>query len=371
MSKKYTIIEINGQRYDASTGTLLSGELKRPKQNIDGILAPIDAPEFLMAAEKLAPEKEPLVNLVTKPTMSDVVRDGVNIVPKRNTQNSRTLMRHVVKKPGPTLKRQLKVQGAPSKVAKKTPSHAITVKSSASKMNPTRAARAQKAIRSEAVSRFKPASIDDNASVVVQLAVPEFLHHRAPAISAASTQKALQPPTTNDILAHALHIANSHDHPLHPKKRRVSKHATLIISAFVFAMVVTGAYANNNASTVKMYVASAKAGFSASLPGYQPPGYRLSEVSSTAGVVGVNYLSNSDDRSFSLIQKQSNWDSETLRYEFVSKKSEKFQTVETAGRIIYVYGDNQATWVSGGIWYQLQTNGSLSTRQVIDLAKSL
>jgi hypothetical protein len=177
--------------------------------------------------------------------------------------------------------------------------------------------------------------------------------------------------TTSDILEQALHIASSHNQPQPHKPRRFSKHATLIVSAFVFAFVVTGAFASQNMDNVKMSLASSKAGFSGSLPNYQPSGYRMHGVNAAAGVIGVEYLSNSDDRAYNLTQKQSSWDSTTLENEFVAGQADDYDTVDAGGLIIFTYGNGQATWVDGGVWYQLQSNGALSNRQLADLARSL
>jgi hypothetical protein len=72
-----------------------------------------------------------------------------------------------------------------------------------------------------------------------------------------------------------------------------------------------------------------------------------------------------------LTEKTSAWNSATLRDNFVASNAKTYQTVETGGRTIYLYGQNQASWVNGGIWYQVQSNGALSNHQLVELATSL
>jgi hypothetical protein len=370
VSKKNTVLEINGQRYDAISGVLLAvGPVPHtPERNIDGILKPIDAPQFLAAAEKLAPEQHTTKQIVTKPTMSDVVRAGVNHAPARRTKTSQTLMRHAVKKPGDSFKRYTKVQAANTKLSKQSPKHLVQIKVAAKATHPARLERAKQSARSAAVTRFtKPALVGISAAPTT-LAIPEFLQPPTAAVRPPGLVK--KSVTTADILEQALHIANSHNQPAHHKPRRFNKHATLIVSAFVFAFVVTGALASQNMDSIKVSLASTKAGFSASMPNYQPSGYHMQAVKADAGVVAVQYLSNSDARSYSVTQKQTSWDSETLRQEFVEKQADDFDTLDAGGLTVYVYGNGQATWVDNGVWYQVQTDGSLSNRQLIDLARS-
>lgn len=125
-------------------------------------------------------------------------------------------------------------------------------------------------------------------------------------------------------------------------------------------------------SGLKLHMASAKAGFAASLPGNKPAGYHLGQLNSSAGVVAMNYKSNSDeDRKFSITQKTSSWDSNTLRDLYVQPADKDYSIVETNGLTVFIYGDNSATWVNNGVWYVVHGNGSLSDNQLLDIAKSL
>jgi len=56
---------------------------------------------------------------------------------------------------------------------------------------------------------------------------------------------------------------------------------------------------------------------------------------------------------------------------FITPSYPQHQTVQASGLTIYLYNDHSATWVNGGIWYVVQSDGSLNDRQLIDLATSL
>jgi hypothetical protein len=107
------------------------------------------------------------------------------------------------------------------------------------------------------------------------------------------------------------------------------------------------------------------------MPGYKPDGFKLDQMDYSTGVAAIHFASNSDERSFALTEKQSDLDSAGLRDSFVTSEQQPYQTIETAGRTVYLYGEHNATWVSGGVWYQLRGAGALSDHQLVEIAKSL
>lgn len=88
------------------------------------------------------------------------------------------------------------------------------------------------------------------------------------------------------------------------------------------------------------------------------------------GAVTLSYQSNSDDRNFQIVQKSSDWNSQSLLENFVSDK-EPYQTFQDKGRTIYIYGKSSATWVSGGVWYQIEGESDLSSDQLLRIVSSL
>jgi hypothetical protein len=119
-----------------------------------------------------------------------------------------------------------------------------------------------------------------------------------------------------------------------------------------------------------MRVAAARSGVHISLPGYKPSGFAVGKFTYSPGTVAFDFSSH-DNRAYNVTAKTSNWNSETLLDNFVATNNKDYQTLQAGGRTIYIYGNNNASWVNNGIWYQLTANGSLSTNQVLDLAQSI
>jgi hypothetical protein len=135
-------------------------------------------------------------------------------------------------------------------------------------------------------------------------------------------------------------------------------------------LLIAGFVALQNQAKLTIRYASSKAGIHATLPATSPLGYSPGKVSYSAGTVGVRYTNGSSGQGFTLSQTASNWNSQALRDSFVAVKDKRFQTLEAAGRTVYTYGDNNATWVNGGIWYNVTSDGSLTTDELLDLAKN-
>src|SRR5207253_1604272 len=78
-----------------------------------------------------------------------------------------------------------------------------------------------------------------------------------------------------DMFEHALKHARSHEQP--PLKKRHIRHSRVLnIAAGVAAFVVLGGFiAYLNMTNIQLRVASAEAGFHASMPSYKPTGYTL------------------------------------------------------------------------------------------------
>jgi hypothetical protein len=335
VGKNNNIIEINGKRYNAKTGEPLSHP----------------------AASSVTahPAKKPL---------SDVVRPAPKHASKHRTAPSRTLMRHAVKKPSAQPKTAFKAQGHTDTLIK-PPMGEVIVNSSAKRVDPNRLQKAKRVPKSRLIQHFT----DVTPAVTL---VPTSLPARPPLSAPPAAAASPKPRTTADLLEHALKHASSHTE----KAPRVHKagHARRkagIGAGAALAVVMLFVISSQSLSSLKLQMASAKAGFNAELPDYQPAGYSMEKLTYSEGVVATKFGSNSDERAYTLTQKKADWDSRALRDLFVTPADKNYQTVQAGGRTIFLYGDHNATWVNGGIWYQLQTNGSLSNKQLVDLASSL
>lgn len=187
----------------------------------------------------------------------------------------------------------------------------------------------------------------------------------------------------HDPVRSGLQAATSHTqhHVEHRKVRLHHKiahkfgvhHRVVSGGAAVFLVLIIGSYvAYQNVPNFAMKVAAARAGVNASIPGYKPSGFAMAgPVKYEPGKVTLAFQSGQDERNFNVTQQTSNWNSETLRTAFVEPLDQPFQTYLDNGRTIFIYGSSNATWVDGGVWYQIEGNANLNSDQLIRIASSL
>jgi len=355
------IIELNGKRYDALTGRLLGNEAT-------DVAAPAAAAQSAPALPKRQPS-----------THHQSSRKHAN----RSLQPSKTLMRRAVAKPvkktTPAIKRQAPL---PAKAAH----GAISPKLSVNSVDPGRVRRAQRTTKSTHIDRFGAPSpkITPQIRPITPVAVPAHLqadvrpapqHHRAAAPKQHTATKPAATPakhkeTADDIFDRAIANARSHETKAPKRKRRVSK--LLNLSAGLAAFVVIGGFiAYVNRATIQLELASARAGFQANLPAYAPDGFNRQAVSADGKAVKISFVSPSSADNFTLTQRASDWDSQTLFDEISAETDASYQTLQSGGRTIYVYDGSKAAWVNGGILYQIEGNAQLDSSQLGQLASSL
>lgn len=282
-------------------------------------------------------------------------------------QPSNTLMRHVVAKPGHSLKRHHSAHGHVDGLVAK-PVGTVAPKLSVSSIHPDRLQRAHSTVKSNLVRKFNQNPIATNPTQprVVMPVMPVMPHNKT------GQHQSIE---STDIFERALQRATSHQQPAalpedHPHKQRFSKRLSLTATALTLLLLV-GLLGYQNRAALTVRLASSKAGFNATLPSYKPSGFTIGKLNYSPGTVAIHYRSNSDQRAFAITEQPSAWNSSTLRDNFVVNNDNEFQTVDVAGRTVYIYGKNNAAWVNGGIWYKVQSEGSLSAQQLSQLARSL
>jgi hypothetical protein len=330
------IIELNGYKYDAKTGAMLgrSSSSSAPR-SIDGFS------RHPVPSRKSASPKSP--------TPSHNLHTKVN--------KSKTLRREGLKKP----------EAAPAAPQSQAPLQKRTMQP-----DHARAARASQTQKHPHVSKFQ-ANVAPG-SIAVQ---PEPPAAEAP-LPASEIKRAVLPLSPFDM---AVQNATSHQQtaPKAPSLRdrvsdkfRVSTKA-LSVGVSVFAVLIIGIFfAKQHLSTLAVELAATRAGVEAKLPGYEPAGFSLAgPIEYSAGEIALSYQSASDDRNFTIVQKNTDWNSQALLDNFVEPNEKPFQTVQENGKTIYLYNGNNATWVSGGIWYNVVGDSSLNTDQLLRIASGL
>ncbi len=421
MTTKSTVIELNGRSYDALTGAML-GKAERPEHRVRVAAMPTKQPPRSAQSD--------MDGFVRHSRHTTAKQPGSAHIAAHQPQPTRTLMRRAVKSPQLNPASSMHVKQGIRTVQTSLKPHMpakmnINPKLSSDVIDPLRSKRAAVANRSGLVKHFtthKPnvnhlaptvATIESRSAhrlaQTTQL-LPEHpkrpTYNSNPALASAmsntsrvaqsmQTKSAVQPsrqsrpsqsgPTTgsqdddHDIFAQALAHATSHQE-LSPKESKMSsakrsskRHRNVLgfaagAAAFV---LMCGFVAYQNKANIQLQMASAKAGFSASVPLYKPAGYSMDKLNYSTGAVAMAFQNDSTKTGFNLTQKKSNWNSQTLLENFVATSNQPYQGYESAGRTIYVYGQGKATWVNGGIWYQIDGASNLSNDQIVKVAASM
>lgn len=283
----------------------------------------------------------------------------------QRTQSAKTLMRTSVKKPVIHVDKPLAVTPP-----RQHSSPLVTA-------SHDRESRALHTPKSHLIQRFNTApagrsSVTNRHEVLPVRAAPttHISHHAAPPIVD------LTPKSDVNFFASALNEAKAHQatHTHQKTKRRSSKKTkAFAVSASIMTMMVLGGFFLwQNSANVEFRMAASRAGVQASLPSYRPSGFSLKgPVEFAPGQVKVSFSSNSDDRKYSITQQSSNWNSDALKETVAAAAPGGYETRQTKGKTVYIFNGSNATWVDGGIWYQIESNAALNTEQLLQIAASL
>jgi hypothetical protein len=415
------IIELNGRKYDAITGAMLGeskikatpvsrATLSHRGRAMDGVIrkphaaAPhIIKPTPVAAPKTAAPVAKPAH--ITSAKKMDISRpSGVPAkkVTGQKQQRSQTLMRHVVKKPQVQMKPKIKPT-APSEVMAKPKSELakqLEKKVSVTQVNPSRLARAGHVSRSHHIRRYaqdrRPqVAPHANATPVARTAAhytsavrpaaafrgqaaahPQQLQQGAKASRSVALERAAKSLAAKqqaaDMFEQALIHATSHEEQHHKSSGARARRHRRLASAFAGVgafLVIIGFVAYLNKPAIELHFASATAGFHAELPSYKPTGYALKGgIQSESGRVAMTYKSG--DSSYTITQTASDWNSATLLDQNTDQRGAPTRTVQSEGRIIYIY-DNSASWVNSGVRYEVNGDAQLSTDDLVSLATSM
>lgn len=360
MSKPRNIIEINGQQYDAKTGSVITGNGK----SVDGVLSKrvANTPTAVTAKPKPVLTPIPATKVMDMQAPKRKARSAAKPASSHQPQQSQALMRHAVHKPGNSLKREHAAHGHTDSLVTK-PQLTVSPKHSVHSVPAGRLSRAAQFTKSARVSRF--VKTQPSAMLAIQ---------QSTAAIAAPSPVLTQP---NNMFDSALASATSHLQPpvkasKHPRRQRIlGKRVFSIAATAACLLLIAGGVLYYNRTGLALHMAASKAGFSAALPSYRPSGFQVAKLKSSAGQVAIHYASTSDQRTFAVTEQPSSWDSNALLDNFVSTADKQYETIDVGGRTVYLYGKHNAAWVSGGIWYSVQSQGSLSDKQLAQLAASL
>jgi hypothetical protein len=365
------VLIINGKSYDALTGKLLSSsdQPSNKAHSIDGLTKPKKSKSDLAqhpSSANMSPEPARLEVPVVKKTgrSHDIILSSTF----HTTSAAKPLMRNGLKKPSHSTKPIYHVQ---SRVDSKQLSAPKPISKIQTHDSQTRLQRVADIHRIKQVKHFSKRPARGSWDSTVNPSTPSSLSPSKTFVSVSTRNNGLQ-----DIIEKGLQRASSHKQlpSTTGKQKHKKKHSRLktfnitvgIIAVFIILVFVIA----KNIPTIDVRIASAQSGIHAEIPGYVPTGFKFVEpIKYGQGNVTVTYSSNRG--SFHIIQEQSSWDSISLRDSFVTTADPNFKVVEVAGRLVYLYGPANATWVNGGIWYQITDNANLSSANLLQIATSL
>ncbi len=363
-----TIIEINGNKYDAITGRMIVDGASQTTTNStqavhsspnSGVIDGFQRPKV-----KLQSSVAPHSQMRKKP------------------QKAQTLARNVVKKPATSYrykssgllqnsKTELTVAETRRKILNKTPANRLQ--------------RADTTVQSNVVTRFSNTDNVPRLKVTQPIAVArENIQKSAPLPAAppiTTKKKTTSQPVTDLHYEHALARANSH-HLSPPKKLHLHQRLAIwfhvspkligITAACLAFIVLSGFFAYQKVPNLSMRVAASRAGFNGTIPNNPPSGYSFKgPIKYEKNAIILSYKSGSDNRQFNIVQRPSNWSSEALLTNYLGDANMRYQTYSDHGLTVYIMNGNNASWVNKGIWYTLNGTNTLSTEQVLSMAASM
>jgi hypothetical protein len=337
-----TTITINGRTYDAITGMPVVDEhhtAAHPAAPAAPIAAPVTKPQRSFSdVNPMQPAATPAKPIHHAHAPAQAVHNL--------TQKSQTLHRKAVKKP----------------VIEPTQAHATTQRSPLiSRFN-------QEAVQTEtpahhAPEPIKPAAIHPSVAKVMQ---QQAHSQAAPQLSGTDLKEQLIKER----------LAEVSDSPAHKNKKAnwLSRQPRLVtILSSTLALLILGGYLTYiTLPSISLKVAASRAGVNASMPEYKPDGYSLDgPITYSPGEVVISYKSNTnDDSGYKLTQKASNWDSQAVLDNYVSRLTDNYLTFQEKGVTVYTFG-NKAAWVNGGLLYTIDGNAALSSDQILRVATSI
>lgn len=392
MSDTKTTIELNGKRYNPVTGQLIDHSTPKPAivalshsnvnhmqhagRSIDGFTrkpaqsqpqvysaAPTQHKRIMHASTKSSHPRHPAVH-------------AVHHAPQR----SKTLMRTAVKKPAHNATHathRTDIDMPATLNSYPTPSHMHAA------VNEERVKRAVTINKSNLVSKFNFGAQPVEKKTSHMPVKPEPLHNHLPVISNVSAPIMTEAPTGPIVNSFHQALTNIPTHHTSAHNKRPIHHRiahklglrgrTVTIASSLMAIVVLSSFiAYQNMPNLSLRLAAAKAGFNASMPGYKPSGFALAgPIHYGPGEITITYKSADKGLGYKVSQRPSQWNSETLLGNFVATRKEPYQTYQEKGRTIYIYDGANATWVNGGIWYQINADPTIASNQLLRIASSL
>lgn len=176
----------------------------------------------------------------------------------------------------------------------------------------------------------------------------------------------------NEAITEALQRATtSPKAPRRAKKPKSRMGRWLQVASVGLAIMLIGGYFTYlGMPNISTRIAAIQSGVNAKYPGYRPTGYALSgPITFKSGEVRMKFAYADGGQSYTITQQKSSLNSAALKETLIADGGE-VQTTTAGGLTIYST-DRTASWINGGVLYQITLGGALSSEQVTKIATSL
>lgn len=377
VGKRASVIDINGVRYDAGTGDVITKVKNFAKLKAVSGSQVIDG--FIKAKNKQIEPKSEAKTAKTevqkKVRRAHSLKSSAKNIHHR-TERSRTLVRSMVVKPS------LRVREASKSFARPT------FKTDDSSLDKNKLGRAAKIAKNSKVDRFGTPKVRDVVDSGAAMGEVITRPHKIPARSASKTANAAIMPSMVTSASHqqlerlldvALHTASSHRESyknsrvgLYGKLTRMPRWVKIAI-VFVVVLAALAFIVWRNMPSVAVKIAGLKASVNTSIPTYTPVGYSYSGA--TAGSnneVHINYQDNQNNSNvYKITEKKTSMDSTALGSSPIVTNNQ-VQTTNVNGNSVYIYGPtNDVTWVNQGVQYTIENKAGLPSDQLVSIVQSI
>lgn len=294
--------------------------------------------------------------------------EGVAKSIQRKAQGSTTLNRKYVKKPGATIN---KGEASTSVSIRRSPSISHFSIDPVSNVAP---------VKSTSLSHSRYNTVQRHP--LQTSAINKMQHLQSRQVAAGQQKRSM---TAQEIKQQAIQkaladaAANNQSHTIQNDEKEQTKklgfgfgRIVLALSCATIAVLAIVYFINTNMPDFSLRVAAMQTGISASYPGYVPRGYSVSAITSENKKIVLDFKNNADNSTFTLTEESSSWDSNALLNNYVrGAYGDKYKTIKEQGLTIFV-SDSNATWVNGGVVYNITANnGTLTNKQICAIATSL
>ncbi|TAH36264.1 hypothetical protein EYC59_01130 [Candidatus Saccharibacteria bacterium] len=284
-------------------------------------------------------------------------------------ETSQTLMRRAVSKPAPGFKKSIHVQAGLQSAAPSL----IVKKSSVYKVTPDRALRAEATPQSKQISRFNSST---RSAAITVAPVPVQPEPSAPQLQANTPSQAITATTrSTDMFERAIENAShfvdtkAHAKAFHRKRRQ---QVVSIAAASLALLVIAGFATYLNTPGLQFKVASIKAGVTTTMPNLATTGFAYNGVRSDTDKLTIGLKGSTS--SAQLVQQTTNWsEADLIRQANTGTDASGnplYNTFRIGSISVYRFSDTSATWIKNGIWYQLSSPTNLTDAQVKALAQN-